>query len=149
MRFNPHRRAAGVLAPDLTGQVVGLCVVDGKAPSVRSQQRWRIRCNAMTPERDQCGVLFYLATHEVRAYQRPGQELFACHECRARRRRALNLVRFSCEACSSSVEMTKPKYAARSELVKRFCPHCAFKAARTHAAGTRVTQLAARKAAGA
>jgi hypothetical protein len=147
VRFNPHRRARGVLAPDLTGQVVGLCVVDSLAPAVDSSQRWRVRCNAITPERDQCGVTFYMTTTHVRQYQQPGNELFCCAACRSRRRQAMNLVRFSCEGCRATCEMTRTKYEARPEQVKRLCGHCASCAARTRAAGTRLTQYAARRSA--
>jgi hypothetical protein len=144
VKFNPHRRAFGVERPDLTGQIVGLCVVEQLAPAITSSQRWRIRCNAMTPERDQCGEVFYLSTHEVREYQQAGHELYCCKACRTRRRAARNLVRFSCKGCRTHVEMSRAKYLRRSELVRRFCGHCASCAARTHAHGTRVTQAAER-----
>jgi len=145
VRFDPHRRARGVEPPDLTGQVVGLCIVESKAPSVNARQRWRIRCHAMTPERDDCGALLYLETAHIRQYQQPGHELFACKECRARRRAAANLVRFACEGCRAHVEIPKHRQAQRSELTKRLCPHCAIKAGRTHAEGTRMTQRAERR----
>lgn len=142
MNFLIHRRPRGLNPPDLTGQRLGLCVVDSKAPSVTNNQRWRIRCNAITAERDQCGELFYLETYDVRRYQKPGHELYACSKCRTARRAATSIVRFSCEACSAQVEMSRKNYKRRSKLVKEFCPHCAVKAGRTHAAGGRLTGLA-------
>lgn len=127
----PYRRVCGS-RPDLTGQRLGLCVVDSKAPSVNDRQRWRIRCQAITPDRDQCGGIFYLETSHVRVYQRPGNELFACPACRAARRAARRLVRFSCEGCSASVEMRRKRWNQR--VFKDFCRHCAQKIGRLHSA---------------
>lgn len=141
MTFVPYR-PRGAIAPDLTGQRLGLCVVDSKAPSVNNSARWRIRCQAITPERDQCGEIFYLSTSHVRGYQRPGNELFACKACRLRRRQARQLVRFTCEGCSSPVEMPRSKLKQRSAFTQGFCKDCAIRAGRTLAQGARITRRA-------
>lgn len=143
MRFSTRPR---VESPDLIGQVVGLCVVESKAPSVSNRTRWRIRCRALTPE-GTCGELFYLETAQVHTYQKPGHELFCCTPCRKRRRAAASLVRFTCEGCSAPVEMPRAKQRARSEQTQRMCKFCAIRAGRTYAEGARATRRAERKAA--